>query len=99
MIGSAIDDDVGLLEAELADRPIALELAAVDLTGDEDGRLRVEVARADAGQQVGRARAARRERDPGNAGHRTGSACGERGGLLVVHAHDAGLAEPVERVE
>ena len=37
--------------------------------------------------------------DPGDAGDRTGRAGGERGGLLVMHAHDAGRAEPVERVE
>ena len=40
-------DDLGLLEAHLADRPVALHLVAVDLAGDEDRGRRVEVAAGD----------------------------------------------------
>ena len=47
-------DDVGLLEAELADGAAALLFVAVDLAGDEDGGGRIEVATTDGGEEVGR---------------------------------------------
>jgi len=95
-------DDVGLLEAHLPDRAIALHLVSIDLAGDEDRRGRVEIAAGDAGHQVGRPGATGGHRDAWHARH-PGISFGRKGrALLVVHAHDAdpiGLVERVQEVD
>jgi hypothetical protein len=91
--------DVGLLEALLADGALAAQLRARDLTAEEHRGGGVEVARRDPGEQVRRPRPARGHRDAGRARHAGGALRGERGGLLVVHAHEPCAPAPGDRVD
>ena len=92
--GSGHRTDVGFLETELADGAIALHLMAIDLARDEDGGAGIEVAAANAGEEVGGARTAGGHRDAGRiAENATGGFGGESGSLLVAHADEGVLPE------
>src|SRR5450759_2907450 len=81
------------------DRPVALQLVAVHLARDEDGRGRIEVAAGDTGQQVGRPGAARGHRNPWDARDARVALGSEGCPLLMVHAHDADVPGLMDRVQ
>ena len=64
------------------------ELIGVEVAGDRDHRRAVEVGRADAGGEVGRARSQGRDAKPGRAGHAAGHVGGEAGRAFVGRQHE-----------
>ena len=64
------------------------ELIGVEVAGDRDHRRAVEIGRADAGREVGRARSQGRDAKPGRAGHAAGHVGGEAGRAFVGRQHE-----------
>ena len=85
--------DVGLLEG------IGAEHVARHLAGEDHERYRVHIRVRDAGDRVGRTRAARHDHHARLAGHARVPVGRVRGALLVSREHRADLARVVERVE